>query len=432
MDFKSKTLLSRQLAYAVLGGEHSLIGIKKSLSECLGESHSTVLPLAREVEAFYTSSPPESSLERTLIEHFKYSSALNALSQTRRLKVIKWPLSNEGSEYKTLKWGIPNFENDMRLAAALGISRNDLVWFSGRFRSNKSDMKLDHYYYKFIEKHNGNHRLLEIPKPELKRIQRLICEKILAKVPVHECAHGFVKNRSISGFAGVHVGKAVVLSLDLSDFFASIHAGRVFRIFQTLGYSKNISSYLAGACLHATPRCIVKGLPLQTQKIYDASHLPQGSPTSPVLSNLACFNLDIRLKAISKKLDFEYSRYADDLAFSSYRNKNVLTLLKYVKKIIQSEGYLINTDKIRIQRQGQRQSLCGLIINENLSISREKIKLLEAELYNCARTGPETQNRQAHQNYYSHLQGRISQVAHYSPKKAEKLWNVFDQLDWNN
>ncbi len=123
-----------------------------------------------------------------------------------------------------------------------------------------SGSKQCHYYYRHITKANGL-RLLEIPKSRLREIQRTIYSKILSQVPVHDCVHAYVKGRSIRSFAAPHVSKAVVLTMDLKNFFTSIYAGRVFNIFNTLGYDKSIAATLAGCCVHQTPHNILKTIP---------------------------------------------------------------------------------------------------------------------------------------------------------------------------
>jgi len=149
------------------------------------------------------------------------------------------------------------------------------------------------------------------------------------------------------------------------------------------------------------------------------------------LANLSAFNLDVRLNALAQSMGFSYSRYADDLAFSSDAPAPVNGLLKLIEKIVVEEGFSLNLEKTRRHLPSQQQSLCGLVVNQKVNLPRKKLKALEAELYNCARHGPTEQNKSGVENYRCHLQGRISLVGHYLPQKAEKMWALFDLIDWS-
>ena len=183
---------------------------------------------------------------------------------------------------------------------------------------------LRHYRYHWVAKRSGSFRLIEAPKPRLKAVQRVVLDAILAHIPPHEQAHGFRPGRSINSFVAPHVARSIVLKMDLRDFFVSITSARVTAIFLTAGYPEPVARLLAGLCTNTVPAAILNqvGRPdpnsvrstmsWQDQRPYCLPHLPQGSPTSPALANLAAYRFDTRLAAISEAAGADYTRYADD------------------------------------------------------------------------------------------------------------------------
>jgi hypothetical protein len=153
-------------------------------------------------------------------------------------------------------------------------------------------------------------------------VQRAIHAGLLQHVPVHEAAHGFVAQRSVATHAAAHAGQAVVIKFDLRDFFGSIRAAQVAAAWRTLGYPAGVARCLAALCTHRTARMVVDrlredgGLDWLGAKRLRAAHLPQGAPTSPTLSNLCAFGLDLRLDGLAWAFGATYTRYADDLVFS--------------------------------------------------------------------------------------------------------------------
>ena len=431
LELDAKKQIVRQLSMAVLCGDHSLLGIQSSIANCLGIAPNIVAALASEIHTTHLFSAYPSVAQRFLETTLNESSELDALSKSFKLRIVTWPLKR-WPEYKftELRWGLPELGSDSDLAMMLGIRLNELVWFSGKYKNFYSNEKQRHYYYRKIKKSNGSLRLLEIPKPLLKEIQRRISSKLLSKVPVHESAHAYVKGRSIKTFAEKHVGKSLIISMDLSNFFSSIHAGRIFRIFQSMGYKKDVSAYLASCCLHQTPLEMLDDIDSHGRAFLRKPHLPQGACSSPYLANLSAFNLDLRLNAFAISLGFDYSRYADDLAFSTQNRSKAQSLLKGATQIIKEEGFHINPEKLRYQPASQQQRLCGLIVNEKLNLSRQTLKALEAELFNCVNSGINNQNRRRVNNYRCHLRGRISHVGNCAPHKVEKLWKLFHQINW--
>ena len=188
--------------------------------------------------------------------------------------------------------------------------------------------------------------------PRLKRAQYWILGNILEKLPLHDTAHGFVNQRSIVTNAEPHVSADVVVNMDLKDFFPTVTYKRIKGVFCKLGYCEEVATVLALLC--SEPE--VDEVELDGETFYVARserYLPQGAPTSPAISNLLCRNLDRRVFGASKKLEFTYTRYADDLTFSGTRKAahQLRKLLWRVEQIVEDEGFVIHPDKTRIMRK---------------------------------------------------------------------------------
>ncbi len=271
-------------------------------------------------------------------------------------------------------------------------------------------------------------------------MQRNILSSILDKVPVHPAVHGFCPGRSIKTFAQPHVGQRVVLRMDIQDFFPSISGARVQALFRTVGYPESVADRLGGLCTNATPRGVwnaaaptsespeLRGL----RDLYGRPHLPQGAPSSPALANLCAYRLDCRLAGLAKGARANYTRYADDLAFSGggdfARNPERFSL--HVAAILREEGFTTNHRKTRIMRQGVRQHLAGLTTNQRVNVKRRDYDRLKAVLTNCVRHNPESQNREGHPRFRQHLEGRVSFVEMINPAKGSRLRIIFDRIEW--
>lgn len=245
------------------------------------------------------------------------------------------------------------------LAKKLRMSEPRLRWMARNARSHCTEFR--------IPKKDGGERILLAPHGKLMTVQRWILRHILDRAKPHACATGFVEGRSIVDNAQPHAGRAVVVRLDLKDFFPSIRFEQVRRVFQSLGYPYRVASVLAGLCTAD-------------------GRLPQGAPTSPALSNLVCRNLDRRLAGLAGHHKFIYTRYADDLVFSS-NNEKLPKLIPFFKQLIREEGFEVNERKISVMRRGQRQVVTGLVVNEEPNLPRRQRRLLRAALHRARTAG---------------------------------------------
>jgi len=230
------------------------------------------------------------------------------------------------------------------------------------------------------------------------------------------------------------------VKFDLADFFPSVAAARVVRIFRTVGYAEPIARLLAGLCTTRTPADVWAARPHPAADASDHAvrlglvgrHLPQGAPTSPALANLAAHRLDRRLAGLAAALDAMYTRYADDLTFSGGPDlaRRSARLARLVGEVIAEDGFALNPAKSRVHRRGGRQVVTGVVVNVRPNLPRAAFDELKATLTNCVRHGPASQNRAARADWRAHLAGRVAHAAAVNPAHGRKLWRLFDAIRW--
>jgi retron-type reverse transcriptase len=247
-----------------------------------------------------------------------------------------------------------------------------------------------------VPKRKGGYRNIAAPKPILKKAQRRILEEILCKLTVSDNAHGFLKGRSVVSSAKEHEGSPdLVINMDLEDFFPTVTFERVRGMFKSFGYSGYISSLLAMICTYCERMPIeVKG---QKRYVKTSSRiLPQGSPASPMITNILCIKLDKRLNGLADKYNFTYTRYADDMSFSLKERTghldhkleadgkiNLGSFCVLVSKIVSEEGFKINKSKTRFLKAHNRQCITGIVVNnEELGVPKKWVKILRAAIHN--------------------------------------------------
>lgn len=228
---------------------------------------------------------------------------------------------------------------------------------------------IDNCYSTFvIEKRNGDPRVINAPNKELKSVQKRLVNAILLQRSCNnqngkslKIAHAFEKNKSIITNAKVHRNKRFVLNVDLEDFFTSFHFGRVRGFFEndnTFKVPRKVATVIAQLTCY-------KGV------------LPQGAPSSPIITNLICRIMDLRILKLSKKFNLNYTRYADDLCFSTNDQKFLLDEQVFLSKLtreICKAGFKINSKKTRLQFRDSRQKVTGLVVNRKLNVPREFYK----------------------------------------------------------
>lgn len=266
-------------------------------------------------------------------------------------------------------------------------TRNDFAKFIGVKLQTLTYLlyikKIDNCYNTLeIPKKNGDTRTICVPNKNLKKVQKKLYNKLSTYYDeiktqnnfTSKISHGFEKNRSIVTNAEVHKNKRYVVNLDLLDFFPSINFGRVRSYFIKNNYfeiNDDIATILAQlTCYKGT--------------------LPQGASTSPLIANMICNIMDIRILKIAKKYRLDYTRYADDLTFST-NNKYFLNdydkFLEDIKNIIHRSGFELNSKKTRLLFSNSRQEVTGLVVNKKISVPKEYYKNTRAMAHSLYKNG---------------------------------------------
>ena len=271
-----------------------------------------------------------------------------------------------------------------------------------------------------VAKAKGGSRRIAAPRAELRRVQRIILDKILKHVPMHDACHGFVAGRSTVTNATPHQRAALVIKLDLKDFFPTVHYRRVKGLFQSLGYNEPVASTLAGLTTYR---------PKLGDTVVWPGMLPQGAPTSPALANLACRRLDARLTRLAAKYGAVYTRYADDLTFSFAQHPDVRIgrFLWWIDAICEQEGFLERPDKRRVLRAKHQQRVTGLVVNAGVHVPRVDRKRFRAILHNCAKNGVAAEAR-GREDFAAYLQGYAAYVHMVDPVLGKQWIEEVDRL----
>ena len=333
----------------------------------------------------------------------------------------------------------PHWPSVGRLAEALDVPVPGL-WRLTRSASwqRQATLSQQHYRYELLPKRTGGWRLLEVPEPYLRTLQRRVLDQLLAHVPPHEAACAYVRGRSVADHARAHAGQAVLLKFDLQDFFATVRASRVHAMFVELGYSPAVARELMALCTTATPEPVLERLReegglawMQAMRLRDA-HLPQGAPTSAALANLCAFRMDVRIAGLARTLGARYTRYADDIVLSG--GANLLRQADRIEARIDGfaldEGFALNHRKTRRVTRARRQQVCNIVVNERPNLPRDEFDRLKAQLHRCATLGPSTQNRDGHPHWEQHLRGRVAWAEQLNPRKAQRLRRLLERIDW--
>ena len=329
------------------------------------------------------------------------------------------------------------------LSRALDLTVGRLLWLADTRSWNRRpgpSSPLHHHRHEWVRRPGRTPRLLEKPMEMLRRTQRTILDQLLVVLPVHDAAHGFVAGRSVVSGAAVHTGQQVVVSADLTSFFASVTAPTVFGVFRSAGFAEPLAHVLTGICTHRVPPHVLTAMPdggspeerAALRRSLAAAHLPQGAPTSPALANTALRHLDTRLAGWAGAVDAVYTRYADDLTFSGGDRLagRADAFLRGVDRIVTDQGYRLNPAKTRVRRRGVRQSVTGVVVNERTSPGRREVDRLHAILHNAAEHGPASQNHAGHPEFRAHLLGRIGWVEQVHPGRARRLREEFARITW--
>ena len=269
---------------------------------------------------------------------------------------------------KTLK-GFAKLLNDIKRdefgTAKYKITEKQLRHFSS------PDIFANRYRTFKIRKKSGGVREINAPCYQLKVILYILNKVFKAVYTPSKAAMGFTAERSVVTNASIHVGHHYVFNIDLENFFPSIPQARVWKRLQLppFNFPVEIANVVAGLCCHKNED--------GTKNV-----LPQGAATSPIITNAICDNLDRRMLGVARRFGLHYSRYADDMTFSSMHNvyQDGSDFRNEINRIITEQGFTLNDKKTRLQRTGERQEVTGLTVNETVNVTRKYVRDLRCIL----------------------------------------------------
>lgn len=432
--------LLNRIADAFVRSENPVEDSVDRLAILLGRRWGFLTPL---VKRYFVAFPHPGQRRRGVVRFLLRDPIFKRVWQKRfsKLQVTEW-LYSPRMHTPPAGWDLPRVDTVGDLAAWLEVTPKELEWYADLkgITSRSVDFRLAHYHRRLFVKRSGGLRLVEAPKRRLREMQRVILAGILDRIPPHPAAHGFVKGRSIHTFIAPHIGKHVVLKMDLRDFFPSLSAARIQGFFRLAGYSEMVADSLGGLTTTSTPKKFWSSAPIEanaeeiqrSRLLYSVRHVPQGAPTSPALSNLCAYRLDCRLAGLAQSAGAQYTRYADDLAFSgdSAFARSVERFATHVAVILAEEGFAAHHRKTRVMHRGVRQHVAGLTVNQRANAPRRDFDHLKAILTNCARYGPSTQNRERHPFFRQHLEGRVAFMESVNFEKAGLLRGILTRIDW--
>jgi RNA-directed DNA polymerase len=315
-----------------------------------------------------------------LVPHFPIAVLREILGRTDRATHEEIELFDE-----FVTRGLPPLVNPKILAYILGISPK-LIYAMAHL-PNK-------YYRNFsIPKRSGGKRTISSPRVFLKVVQKWILINILYKRPVQDFVTGFVPGKGTLDNAAFHVGKDHVVRMDIEDFFPSVRYASVKQVFQAFGFKPDVVSVLSRLT------------------VLDGK-LPQGAPTSPCLANLVFSTADEAIQNLALGKNVTYSRYADDLTFSSNAPFDA-EFLASVEKVVEDSGFKMNRAKFVRVGRGQRHATTGFVVNEKLHPSRGFRKRLRAKFHRASQDPASFQKERhrmqgwaAYVNMYDKILGR--------------------------
>ena len=263
-----------------------------------------------------------------------------------------------------------------------------------------------HYRKAKLPKKSGGYRNLSVPDEVLKSIQKRIAEVLMIHMPVSRYAKAYRFGSSTLRNAKHHVGKQVVLKLDILHFFDSIRYSTVKdKVFPEEIYAEPLRILLTMLCYHKDV-------------------LPQGAPSSPAITNIILYEFDELIGQWCRGRDIAYTRYCDDMTFSG--DFEPAEVIRFVRVELKKMGFLLNEQKTRIQRPGQQQSVTGIVVNEKLSIPTDYRRKLRQELYYCRKFGIQEHLQEIgleipEETYRMQLLGKVNYVLQIHPDDRDML-----------
>lgn len=306
------------------------------------------------------------------------------------------------------------------------------------------------YTYFRIRKRSGGHRLISVPEADVLRVQKWIHTHILSKAKAHPACFSFLRKTSIRDCAAEHRGAKWVIKVDISAFFGSISERDAFDVFVKLGYNSLVAFEMARIVtdaplfskryLAAPWKRAVGGYAIKQYSDTKVGYLPQGAPTSPLLSNLFMIEVDRQLEALAGKRGLRYSRYSDDMTFSTrgeFSRERAKELVHSVAAIIRAKGLRINAAKTRITPPGGRRVVLGLLVDGTAPrLTRKFRDALRMHIYHMKKYG--VQNHADRRGFdsvsglYRHVKGHLDFAKSIDQLYWTKMSTAFAEIIWPN
>jgi len=334
-----------------------------------------------------------------------------AFNQTT-VEIIDLPRFNQIPE------GMPWVMDGMSFAHSLGVRNRTLMHLV---------VKREKMYKRHsIPKKSGGRRMIHAPERQLKFVQGRLLSRYFSELEYPEHIAAYVPGRTTRDSAEKHAGKPLLIVMDLKDFFPSTRRSWVRRAIQDLfGYPHQV------AALMSDIMTVPMDFPYGRRYV-----VPQGAPTSGAICNwVAHHRIDKPILELCERWGMTYTRYADDLAFSSSKRlprKDTNKFIKAVRAIIKESGYSVNNKKLRVARSGRQQRLLGMTINEKPNIMRTHYRKMRARLHHCKLKGFDVVAGEmgvvSGAKLKSEIEGKIAYYHMINPDKAAKLKGQLNEV----
>ena len=282
---------------------------------------------------------------------------------------------------------------------------SSLVGYDYKYILGMSNVPKKFYKEYKLKKRHGGLRIIDEPLPDLKNIQEWILDNILMcacrPTYISRAAKAFLPNKNIKDNAKYHLEQRMLVCLDIHNFFGSIKRNKVYHVFSNFGYSKQLCTMLSYICTLDNV-------------------LPQGSPTSPMLSNLIFKPADDEIFLYCKEHNIVYTRYADDMTFSSDKI-NVKCLISFIRTVVHKLGLKLNDEKIKVMSRGNAQLVTGIVVNKKLQATKKYRRRLRQEIYYIKKWGLGEHIRSLNtsikpESYIRHLLGQVLFILFVNPE----------------
>lgn len=279
----------------------------------------------------------------------------------------------------------------------------------------KANTNLYYISYKIRKANKKGFRYIDAPNDKLKLIQRNLVKNLFSKVKVADEAHGFTFKKSAVTNAQHHLGNNILLSIDIKDFFPSIQMNTIVKA-------------LVFAMLNSRIFLDRKDFKILISLVTYLGKLPQGAPTSPIISNICLFKLDEDLSSYFKEKEIVYTRYADDITLS-HKNKNISFIddIITIKQNLEKYDLKINKSKTKVLKRNKRMCVTGVVINDKLGTPRWYWRNLKAEMHNLIK-----RNEKINEKKWHELSGKITWVYTLNQNRGMQLRKLLSKIQLEN